>query len=632
MANITSSSYTQITSKNIGSTDYGSITLRIYAKLNSQNIANNTSTVGTKLTVKLSTGTANSSGCSYSLTGATSKSKQTLNMTTTEKTLLTGTYTFTHNNDGTSGSKTIKSSYDIYSHSGSFSTTITTPDIPRKAEITSAPNFTDEDNPTITYSNKAGNSVSSLQARIENAAGTATYVDYRDISKTGTSYTFNFTAEEKTALWNASANSNTLEVKFVIRTIIGSTPYRSTLNRTLTIVNAEPDIQVTTAETNQSVISLIGSSVQSAIKNASQIQVTPTYIQSYNGATINNVRFASGTNIIVDAESPYEATVIPLENNIVATVTDSRGNTATDTKTFTLIDYEKISFNSFSFKRINPTSSDIRLDADIKYYQQTFGSTPNTPTVRWAITQNDTTTWTTLTVGTDYTIDTQNNKIEIDTTLTNALVYTEQAVFTLEVSDLLSSFSDTKTVLVGIPTFEAGEHDFQVNGDLYVADTTRQNIVNILEEINTLKSKKCAITARMSANYTLTTSGTIYNLTINTRLENVGDLLSVENGGIKIGAGVSRVMVSGQIYWYTNVGTTDDSIGYIIRDRSGSTTQFIVHNQRFTNNYEHMTLPTKLMYVEEGDIIKLCARSSTNGTVIQGTYDDATFLTVQVID
>ena len=38
-------------------------------------------------------------------------------------------------------------------------------------------------------------------------------------------------------------------------------------------------------------------------------------------------------------------------------------------------------------------------------------------------------------------------------------------------------------VLKGITTFDAGEHDFKVNGDLYVADTDGNNKVNVLEKI-----------------------------------------------------------------------------------------------------------------------------------------------------
>ena len=75
-------------------------------------------------------------------------------------TLISGTATVGHGADGT---KTMALSYSLdmasasYTPgpmSGSGSMALTT--IPREAKMTGAPNFTDDDNPTITYSNPGG--------------------------------------------------------------------------------------------------------------------------------------------------------------------------------------------------------------------------------------------------------------------------------------------------------------------------------------------------------------------------------------------------------------------------------------------------------------------------------------------
>ena len=114
------------------------------------------------------------------------------------------------------------------------SQTVTLDTIPRQANITGAPNFTDEDNPTITYSNPAGNSVNSLQACVALNG----YLDilYRDIPKTGTSYTFYFTEAERENLRKAAATSNTFTATFYVKTKIGDKTYHSTLKKTLTII------------------------------------------------------------------------------------------------------------------------------------------------------------------------------------------------------------------------------------------------------------------------------------------------------------------------------------------------------------------------------------------------------------
>ena len=113
-----------------------------------------------------------------------------------------------HNADGSkSFSASVKGAIYAATQNVSGSGSWTLPSIPRKATVTSAPNFNDEGNPTIKYSNKAGNSVTSLQACIS-LTGSKADVAYRDISKTGTSYTFNLTDAEREVLRKATTGSN----------------------------------------------------------------------------------------------------------------------------------------------------------------------------------------------------------------------------------------------------------------------------------------------------------------------------------------------------------------------------------------------------------------------------------------
>ena len=149
-----------------------------------------------------------------------------------------------HNADGTKN-LTVEYSIDMASADyspGALSSTENmdlTP-IPREATITAVPDFTDEQNPTITYSNLAGNSVDSLQisiARIPAFAGTDTA--YRDVSKTGTSYTFVLTDEERDTLRKYVSNQSR-RIAVVIKTVIAGVEYINMFPVTLTIVNANP--------------------------------------------------------------------------------------------------------------------------------------------------------------------------------------------------------------------------------------------------------------------------------------------------------------------------------------------------------------------------------------------------------
>ena len=72
-----------------------------------------------------------------------------------------------HNSDGT-GYASVSGSFETeskYISGGSVSGTIYLPTIYREASLTSAPNFTDEENPTIRYSNPAGSGMSSRVRR-----------------------------------------------------------------------------------------------------------------------------------------------------------------------------------------------------------------------------------------------------------------------------------------------------------------------------------------------------------------------------------------------------------------------------------------------------------------------------------
>lgn len=105
--------------------------------------------------------------------------------------------------------------------------------IARQANITSAPDFNDDENPTVNYSNPAGTAVSQLVLGIYDTNGSVPYANYRDVPKTGTSYTFNLTDAERDSLRNA-CTGDSMQLKFYLRTIIGDKYYYSDVTKTFT--------------------------------------------------------------------------------------------------------------------------------------------------------------------------------------------------------------------------------------------------------------------------------------------------------------------------------------------------------------------------------------------------------------
>ena len=237
---------------------------------------------------------------------------------------------------------------------GSIGGTVPLPDIPREAKITFAPNFNDEENPTIQYSNSAGNTVSSLQARIENSTGTAAYIQYRDINKLGNSYTFNLTSEERTILRNAAQNSSSLVVRFVIKTVIGNNTFWSVANRTMTIINGNPIFSdFDFVDINAKTVALTGGT-HNNVKGYSNIRVfvpPNKKATAQKNASMSKYRFVIDTKT-TDIEYSENDTVYGDINNSLLGIynvyaIDSRNNSTLVTKNAeNIIEYEPLSFNS----------------------------------------------------------------------------------------------------------------------------------------------------------------------------------------------------------------------------------------------------------------------------------------------
>lgn len=133
--------------------------------------------------------------------------------------------------------------------------------------------------------------------------------------------------------------------------------------------------------------------------------------------------------------------------------------------------------------------------------------------------------------------------------------------------------------------------------------------------------EKSSIKLYLTSNYTYTNKNPIkLNLTKNT---SKGDNLVLSNGGIKIGKGITRVLVTGQIYYFTGSNHAD---GKCVHFYKNDTKISGTHN-RTNLNYIHINAST-IIPVSEGDIIYLYAQNdTTNQTVIGGGIEN-TYLNV----
>ena len=309
--------------------------------VSSQSVSNNTTTIAWILK---GAGTAQSNwyragNFKVVINGSTVYSSSTRIQLYDGTLVASGNYTMTHD---TAGNKTFSASAEagIYtvavncSGSGSF----TLPQIARAAKITAAPNFTDIQNPTINYQNSAGNSVSSLQACIS-LTGSTDNISYRDIPKTGTSYTFQLTEAERNVLRAATPNSNTLSVIFYIKTIISGQTYYETATRTMTIVDAAPTMGNPTYQDGNSTTVAITENNQKIIQKHSSLTIAIPAATAQKYATITKYQVTiNGVTREQTAAGNMSWGVLDVSSNITASVKaiDSRGNAVTKSMQITV--------------------------------------------------------------------------------------------------------------------------------------------------------------------------------------------------------------------------------------------------------------------------------------------------------
>ena len=250
----------------------------------------------------------------------------------------TGTIVINHNNDG-SKSVAMSISAALYSTSQNCtgSKTFTLDKINRFAELVDAPDFNDEGNPKITYNNYAGELVTSLQACIS-LDGTTDDIPYRDISKLGSEYTFNLTSGERNTLLAASPNSNTLPVYFIVKTEIAGATYYSTIQKTMSVINAAPTITSAGYLDTNAATTLITQDNQQIIQNISTVSFTFGALNALKSASLVRIDITVNAVTVSDnlSGSSVSSEIIPFgtinsSSNLSATVvlTDTRGNTTT---------------------------------------------------------------------------------------------------------------------------------------------------------------------------------------------------------------------------------------------------------------------------------------------------------------
>ena len=402
-----------------------------------------------------------------------------------------GTYVFNHNKDGT---KTFKASVEagIYTTAVNCtgSSTFSLQAIPRASTILSVSGNKITDKYSVKYSKAVSTYNDTLQI---NVAG-------RSVSQKITNYSsgasFSLSDAVKKDIY--SVGSQNVYLEFQLVTYNGSTKIGTSdiIKKSVTVNDSQPIIgDISYIDTNSKTVAITGNSTK-IIKGYSTVRATVSNVKAMNGATIQKIvsKIGNVTNTTTLTGSSSSNVAIDIgkvnvseDSQLVVTVTDSRGLTATSSITVTVCDYEKPTANISCKRRENfYTETDLIVNAHIS---DIFGK--NTETIKAYTKQAD---------ASDYGSAVNVAPGEATTlSLDNTKAWNVKVV----VSDKLSSYTnvlyiekgqpivffDRKKSSVGVNCFPTRDNSFEVDGKTiedYIASRVQAGTVSFNCSANTM--------------------------------------------------------------------------------------------------------------------------------------------------
>ena len=395
-----------------------------------------------------------------------------------DRTFASGTLDILHNNDGSKTFTVSAFSGWLYGN-GDYTASAESfalPAIPRAATITSAPNFTDVNNPAIAYANPAGSAVSALDVCIS-LTGSASDIAYRAVSTSGGSYTFQLTDAERAVLRNNT--TLTRKVVFLLRTKIGSTYYYDTAERTFSVTNnaaTRPSESIAVAP-----VSALSAPFNALyIQGRTQAKITHTASGKF-GATIKQYSAAVEGKAYSGETATSDALQTPGVLTITGTATDSRGFSTTASKTVTVLAYNtpsvvrNVSTGRFVCARSTPDGT-ISEDGTALYvecsksFSALAGNNKCTLRLRYAAEGGGWSSWITLlaeSAGNDYA------GVVPGVTLSASVVYTIE----IQAVDKLGESGSVETrIPTSEMTFHLGENGKAVGIGRYASESGEKRL------------------------------------------------------------------------------------------------------------------------------------------------------------
>lgn len=268
-----------------------------------------------------------------------------------------------------------------------------------------------------------------------------------------------------TAFYTQIQNSKTGTCTLIIRTYSGTTQIGDAQACTFTATAAEasckPTVSGTVVDSNDVTKSLTGDA--SKLVRYYSTALCTIAATAKNSATISS-KAIGGAAVSGDTRS------IPnVENGSVAfSATDSRGYSSSATVNATMVPYVKLT-NNATGTRTDPTSGNAALNLNGSYYNGSFGAVDNTIEIKYRIVDGEY-------ISVTPTIS--ENTYSASVPLTD-LDYTQAYNVEIVVTDKLASVSKNVTIGKGVPVFDWGESDMNINVPLTVPSMTVDGAISV---------------------------------------------------------------------------------------------------------------------------------------------------------
>lgn len=164
--------------------------------------------------------------------------------------------------------------------------------------------------------------------------------------------------------------------------------------------------------------------------------------------------------------------------------------------------------------------------------------------------------------------------------------------------------------------------EYEVTPSVYQGNTPLSSYnLNKMQENILKEQQKNIITAGLNANQVISSTNA-EKITLDKKTQK-GDNLSLSNGGIKIGKGITHIKVSAEVFYTDGVNSGDNLILYINKNQDRA-----VNVQQKVMGVTTLIAGVKLLEVQEGDIIYLYTRNNATEGAIVSLHS---FLTVEAV-